>query len=225
MTAEYATLLSSSVLHGRGELRGDGRPVLLVPGFLASDWTLATLFLWLRGRGYCPGFAGIAWNVRASEVHLVRLAHRLQAFAAQHGRPVTIVGQSRGGLLAKVLADRYPTLVDQVIALGAPLADTYDVHPITMAAAQVVYLVNRLGAGTSPDAEWSFLRDLATPCSVPVVSVYSRDDGVVHWRACIRPDVTPVEVTGSHLGMAVNPAVYELLNTLLGPSPARGERG
>jgi triacylglycerol lipase len=220
LAAEYAALVRSPVFHGRGVPRGDGRPVLLIPGFLASDWTLATLFLWLHGRGCSPAFAGIAWNVRPSEALVVRLGRRLQALAGRHGRRVSIIGQSRGGLLAKVLADRNPGLVEHVVALGAPLRDTYDVHPITMVAAQVVYLANRLGAGARLDAERSFLHELAAPCSVPVVSVYSRDDGVVHWRACIRPDVTCVEVRGSHVGMAVNPAVYELLATLLAPSPA-----
>jgi pimeloyl-ACP methyl ester carboxylesterase len=215
LAAEYAALLGHPVFSGRGVPRAAGRPVLLVPGFLASDWTLGTLFLWLRRRGYRPEFAGIAWNVQPSEVLMARLGRRLRLLADRHGGRVSIVGHSRGGLLAKVLADRHHGLVDQVIALGAPLADTFDVHPVTLAAARVVYLANRVGAGTPLDAEDGFLRELAAPCRVPVVSIYSRDDGVVHWRACIRPDVTAAEVRGSHVGMAVNAAVYELLGTLL----------
>jgi len=215
LAAEYRALLRHPVLVDRREPRADGRPVLLVPGFLASDWTLGTLFLWLRRRGCRPGFAGIAWNVQPSEVLMARLAERLRLLAGRYGRRVTIIGHSRGGLLAKVLGDRHHGLVDQVVALGSPLADTYDVHPLTLAAAQIVYLANRVGTDAPIDAEEGFLRELAAPCRVPVVSVYSRDDGVVHWRACIRPDVTAVEVTGSHVGMAVNPAVYEVLAALL----------
>lgn len=220
LAAEYAALLRHPVFQGRGATPAAGRPVLLIPGFLASDWTLATLSSWLRRRGYRPEFAGIAWNVQPSEVLMVRLGHRLGALAGLHGRPVAVVGHSRGGLLAKVLADRHPGLVDQVVALGAPLGDMFDVHPITVAAAQLVHLVNHLGLRAVLDAEERFMRDLAAPCRVPVYSVYSRDDGVVHWRACIRPDVTAIEVSGSHIGMAVNPAVYELLETLLASSPA-----
>jgi hypothetical protein len=65
-----------------------------------------------------------------------------------------------------------------------------------------------------------FLRDLAAAPKVPTTSIYSRSDGVVNWRACLRSDVNAIEVKGSHVGLALNPEVYRILGYLL-PAPWR----
>src|SRR4051812_12997741 len=52
MAFEAAQLLRSPVWRGEGIERGYGRPVLLVPGFLAGDGTLGTMAKWLRANGY-----------------------------------------------------------------------------------------------------------------------------------------------------------------------------
>jgi hypothetical protein len=65
-----------------------------------------------------------------------------------------------------------------------------------------------------------FLRDLAAEPKVPITSIYSRSDGVVNWKACRRPDLSAIEVKGSHVGLAINPEVYRILAHLL-PAPWR----
>jgi triacylglycerol lipase len=215
VAAELSRLQRDPVFQGRGVPRGDGSPVLLVPGFLAGDGSLAVLHDWLRRIGYTPAPGGIFLNVHYSEVVLRGLSLRLVDLYGWAGRKVSIVGHSRGGIIAKVLSQRHPEMVRRVVTLGSPLADPYDVHPLTMAGVRLAHVFNLLWHRTSSRVELDFLRDLAAPPLVPVVSIYSRSDGIVHWEACVRPDVTSVEVRGSHVGLAVNAEVYSLLGHLL----------
>src|SRR5229473_1462680 len=119
---ELSSLLRDPVFRGRGVPHGDGRPVLLVPGFLSGDWALTVLRNWLERIGYHAYMSGIYFNVRASEHMVAGLRHRLAEIHATDPARVTLVGHSRGGLLAKVLAQRRPDAIEQVIALGSPLA-------------------------------------------------------------------------------------------------------
>jgi hypothetical protein len=136
------------------------------------------------------------------------------------GARVSLVGHSRGGVLAKVLSHRKPDLVEQVITLGSPLRDPFDIHPLTMAGVRAAHLYNAFRYGHPASVEARFLRDLAAAPRVPTTSIYSRSDGVVNWKACLRPDLNAVEVQGSHIGLALNPDVYRILAYLL-PAPWR----
>jgi pimeloyl-ACP methyl ester carboxylesterase len=212
---EGLRLRRAAVFRGDGLPAGDGRPVLLVPGFMAGDRSLATLHGWLTRLGYDAHPAGITFNIRYSEAVLRTLLIRVGDLYGWSGCRVTIVGHSRGGLLAAVAAARHPELVERVVALGSPLADPFDVHPITMAGVRAAQVVNLLGFWRTGSVERSFLGDLAVRARVPLTSVYTRSDGIVHWRACLRPDAECVEVGGSHVGLAVNPEVYALLAGVL----------
>jgi len=114
-----------------------------------------------------------------------------------------------------VLSDRHPHLIGHVVGLGSPFADPFDVHPFTMAGVRMAQAVNLVRFGQTANTEVRFLRDLAAPASVPLTSIYSRTDGIVHWPACLRPDADCREVSGSHSGLAVNPEVYALLARVL----------
>src|SRR5215207_1930497 len=118
---EWAELRRSPVLRGAGVPPGHGRGVLLIPGFLAGDGTLGTMTQWLRAAGYRTKRAGIRANVSCSEVACARLEERLECLAERTGRRVVIIGQSRGGVLAKALGARRPDLVAGVVTLGAPV--------------------------------------------------------------------------------------------------------
>ena len=189
--------------------------MLLVPGFLSGDWALRVLQDWLKRIGYDVHLSGIVFNVRASEHMLAGLRHRLTEIHDDDGSQVSIVGHSRGGLLAKVLAQRRPDLVEQVIALGSPLADQLDIAPLTQAAVGVVRTANELGFGRRYRAEGRFAYDLRQTPAVPTTSIYTRSDDVVNFRSCIRPDIPAIAVWGSHNGLVINPEVYRLLGRLL----------
>jgi len=217
---EYLRLIRDPVFRGRDVPPGRRKPVLLIPGFLAGDWTLHTPHEWLRRVGYRPRMAGVAFNVVYSEVMLKPLIDALMELWRKTGARVSLVGHSRGGVLAKVLSHRKPELVEQVITLGSPLHDPYDVHPLTMAGVRAAHLYNVVRYGHPASVEQRFLRDLQAAPKVPTTSIYSRSDGVVNWKACLRSDINSIEVNGSHVGLALNPEVYRILAHLL-PAPWR----
>ena len=217
---EYLRLIRDPVYRGIDVPPGLGRPVMLIPGFLAGDWTLRTPFQWLRRMGYRPRMGGVTFNVMYSEVMLRPLIDSLAALYKRTGARVSLVGHSRGGVLAMVLAHRKPELVERVITLGSPVNDPFDVHPLTMAGVRAAHLYNVVRYGHPASVEMRFLRDLAAAPKVPTTSIYSRSDGVINWKACLRTDINAVEVKGSHVGLALNPEVYRILAHLL-PAPWR----
>ncbi|MFN2463727.1 MAG: alpha/beta hydrolase [Candidatus Dormibacteria bacterium] len=212
---EYARLLRSSVFSGAGVAPGEGRPVMLIPGFLAGDRSLDVMRGWLRRSGYRPLRSGINLNIESSELLVQRIGARLAADYRRHGRRVILIGQSRGGVLAFGVAGRFPKMVDCVVTLGSPLADPLDVHPSTMAAVHVARLLHTIRRGPK-GLDIRFDDELKNPVTVPVTSIYSNSDGIVNGRACRRPDVESIEVGGSNVGMALNPRVYEQVARLLG---------
>ena len=216
---EAAQLLRSPVWRGEGVAPGDGRPVLLIPGFMAGDGTLATMAHWLRANGYWTRRAGIRANVGCSQDACERIEERLEALAARTGERVAIIGQSRGGVLARVVAARRPDLVSGIVTLGAPTVGMLRVHPLVLLQ---VGLVGALGTGRVPGLfSMSCLRgaccepfraDLLQPFPLAVryVSMYSRSDGIVDWRACLDGAADElVEIHASHCGMAVSRGAYE----------------
>ena len=230
---EAARLFASSVWRGGGVPDGAGRPVLLIPGFMAGDGSLATMTRWLRENGYRTRRAGIRANVGCSEDCLQRLEGRLEALAEATGERVAIIGQSRGGVLARVLGSRRPDLVSGIVTLGSPTVSQLRAHPLVLAQ---VLVVGALGTSRVPGMfRVSCLRgaccerfrgDLAAdfPPEVGFTALYSRTDGVVDWRACLDPAAELVEVRASHVGMAINPEVYAEVGHALGSFWSRWAR-
>ena len=203
-------------------------PALLVPGFMAGDQSLAVMAAWLRRRGSETAAAGIRLNVDCAERAVVGIERRLRRLADRAGRPVAIIGQSRGGALARVAAVRNPQLVEALAMLGSPVVDPLSVGTTVLSAVRSVARLGDLGvpgllSTQCRDGECcaAFRADLAAPLpgSMRVVSIYSRSDGIVAWRACLDPFAEWVEVESSHTGMSVNLAVYRALADVLGVSP------
>jgi pimeloyl-ACP methyl ester carboxylesterase len=215
---EAAALLRDPVLRGEGVRDGRGRPVLLIPGFLAGDGSLALMADWLRRAGYRPSRAGMRANVSCSGAALERLEERLERIVAEQGRRAVVIGQSRGGSMAKVLAGRRPDLVGGLVTLGSPHVDPLAVHPLVRLQVEAVSRLGSLGApglfkrscldGECCASFWEALT-APLPAGVGFVAVYSRSDGIVDWRACLDPCADEhVEIGASHCGMAVNPAAW-----------------
>src|SRR6185503_14688356 len=215
---EAAALVRDPVFRGDGMVDGRGRPVLLIPGFLAGDGSLSMMAGWLKRAGYRPSRAGIVSNVNCSAVLLPRLEERLERLVELQGRRAAVVGQSRGGTMAKGLAKRRPDLVSGVVGLGAPQTDPLAVHPLVRLQVEAVSRLGSLGAPglfkrscLNGDCCSSFWEDLAGPldAGIPLVSVYSKSDGVVDWHSCLDPHATElVEIGASHCGMAVSRAAW-----------------
>lgn len=230
---ERAALRRDPVLRGQDVPRGDGAPVMLVPGFMAGDLTLSLMAGWLSRLGYQPCRAGIRANVDCSAKALTRLEAQLEGVAERYGRPVSVVGHSRGGSLARILAVRAPDLVERIVCLGSPLTDPLAVHPLVRAQVEAVAVLGSLGVhglfsrGCFLGDCCAEVREHATapfPPGVGFVSIYSRSDGVVDWRTCLDPAAEAVEVRSSHCGMAVNGEVYRAVGRALAPAVPVGHR-
>jgi pimeloyl-ACP methyl ester carboxylesterase len=199
--------------------------VLLITGFLAGDPSLTTMARWLKRLGYRPCRARMRVNVDCTARGLERLEDSLESLAEQHGRKVTIVGQSRGGTMARLLAVRRPDLVEQIVTLGSPLTDWMAIHPLVRAQVTMVGLLGTAGVpglfGYACQAGdcCAEARDGAVapfPEDIRFVSVSSRSDGIVDWRSCLDPAAEHVEVTSTHIGMAVNREVFRAVGQALG---------
>ncbi|HWF53144.1 MAG TPA: alpha/beta hydrolase [Solirubrobacteraceae bacterium] len=202
----------------------DAPPVLLVPGFMAGDRSLAALRGWLRRRGSRTAAAGIRLNVDCAEQVVRGVEARLRRLATRADRRVLVIGQSRGGELARVLAYRNPDAVSTLVMLGSPVLDPLDVGPAVLSAVRSVARLGDLGvpglfSTRCADGECcaAFREDLRAPLPTDIraVSIYSRSDGIVSWRACLDPGARHVEVDSSHTGMSVNRAVYKVLAEIL----------
>jgi triacylglycerol lipase len=223
MPLEQAALFRNPVRPRDGKAPGDGSPVVLIPGFLAGDLSLRRMARWLRDLGYQPCRAGIRANVDCTEKAVARLESALERLAAEHGRRVTVIGQSRGGTMARILAVRRPDLIEMIICLGSPLTDQFAVHPVVRAHVRAVATLGSLGVpglfslACPDDCCVRAEQDLAAPFppGVGFVSVFSRTDGIVDWRKCLDPDATAVEVDSTHVGMAVNAGVYRAVAAAL----------
>ena len=215
---EWAGLRRSGVLAGHGVPDGAGRGVLLIPGFMAGDGSLATMTHWLRTAGWHTKRAGIRANVDCSEVACTRLEERLERLADTTGDRVVVIGQSRGGVFAKALAARRPDLVSGVVGLGSPIRSMLAVHPLVLAQ---VGVVAALGGGRDAGHVLVALpaRRLLRPVPAALEGPFPEDVGYVSLFSTLgrrgRLALLPrsrgpdcVEVHSSHCGMSVNAEVY-----------------
>ena len=197
--------------------KGDGHPVLVLPGFVTTDLSTTVLRRFLARMGYDAHSWDLGRNLgpRAIGQEGEKLIARLEAIHAQTGRKVSLVGWSLGGILARQLSRRRPDLVRQVISLGSPFAGDPRATP--------VWKVYELLTGQrlkDPDTRAQLAEsELAPP--VPSTAIFSKGDGVVAWRNCLEPE-TPttdnIEVNGSHCGLGVNASVlYAVADRLAQP--------
>jgi triacylglycerol lipase len=214
---EVASLLRDPVFRGAGVPDAHGQPVFLIPGFLAGDDSLGMMARWLRRTGHHTRNAGMRFNIDCSEAAVNRLEERVETMAGCREQKVAIVGQSRGGNLARVIAVRRPDLVSGIVALGSPQLDPLAVHPLVRVPVLAVGALGTLGApglfrnscrnGHCCERFWDDLQ-ADFPSGVGYISIYSRSDGIVDWRACLDPAAEHVEVQASHCGMAVSGQAY-----------------
>ena len=186
--------------------RGDGAPVLVMPGFITSDRSTVLLRRYLSVIGYDARAWELGRNLGPRSVGWrgERLLERLQTIHRDTGQKVGLVGWSLGGILARDLARAAPEMVSKVITLGSPFTG----NPLATAPAR---LYERLSGETlSGAAIAQRLRESVETLPVPAAAIFSRDDGVVPWRNCVEPPhprAENIEVRGSHCGLGVNAAV------------------
>jgi pimeloyl-ACP methyl ester carboxylesterase len=182
--------------------RGDGHPVLALPGFLASDLSMAPLRRYLAELGYDAHAWRMGRTVRGVAKMRSALRDRLAQIHADTGRKVSIVGWSLGGVYARDLALQAPEMVRNVVTLGSPFAN--DIRATN--ATRLYEALSGETVGGNPELEQAIAGDLP----VPATSIYSKSDGIVNWRTCLlRPSATSENIEvyfASHVGIGVNPA-------------------
>jgi len=198
--AEFGSALALLPLLRRAP-RGDGHPVLVLPGLLAGDATTRPLRAFLADRGYRALGWGLGRNLGLRPGLEARLIGRLRELHRETGRRVSLVGWSLGGVFAREVASAAPQLVRSVVTLGSPLRGS----PKSTNA----WRIYEWASGQRVD-DPALRRPKETPPPVPTTSIYSRSDGIVAWRCSVEragPQSESIEVVGSHLGLGVNPAV------------------
>ncbi|CAN5277059.1 alpha/beta hydrolase [soil metagenome] len=197
--------------------RGDGHPVLVLPGLLADDLSTKPLRDFLNSHGYRAHGWKLGHNrgLRANVESDMR-ARLDELFARYHGRKVSLVGWSLGGLYARQLAKLEPHKVRCVITLGSPFAGS----PESTHAWQAY----EWASGNSIDTPSLLTEGLAEPPPVPTTSIFSRTDGICAWQTCLNPEgeqAENIEVNGSHCGLGHHPAaVYAVADRLVQPEGA-----
>ena len=183
--------------------RGDGHVVLDLPGWKAPEVSLAPLRGYLRHLGYDARAWGLGTNEGDPEGDAERFLGVVERAVAESGGPVSLVGWSLGGVIARETTRARPDLVRRVVTFGTP------------ALGGPSYTVGAQSWGEEVCAEAARVvaqRDSDDPLRVPVTAIFSRRDGVVAWRACLdrsAPAAENVEVRSTHLGLGLDPDVWE----------------
>lgn len=197
--------------------RGDGRQIMLLPGFGTGDASMWPLRRFLGHLGY----DALPWNLGRNngqpESDARRVVERL-ASVRRKDEPITLVGWSLGGVIAREVARLAPASVREVITLGTPVegGPKYTAAGALFAKRQKIDL-------EAFERHVHELNKQGIKC--PLTVIYSRGDGIVDWRASIdryNPHARHKRVVGSHLGLAVNPLVWRLIARTLTESPRPG---
>jgi len=182
---------------------GDGHPVLVLPGLVASDSSTRPLRSFLKNRGYAVSGWRQGRNLGLREGVSDAMVDLVCELSDDHGRKVSLIGWSLGGLYARQLAKMMPERVRSVITLGSPFAG----HP----KATNAWRVYELASGRRADEEDPrFGGSLADPPPVPTTAIFSRSDGICAWQGCMEKSSATsesIEVESSHCGMGHHPAV------------------
>jgi len=221
---QLARLLADPVYRGQGVVQGKGQPVLLIPGFLAGDWSLLRMAGWLNRLGYRSYFSGIDWNVDCPNTTATKLAWRLEQLTTESVGPLAVIGHSLGGLLARFLGTNFPVQVCHVIALGSPLevSTPEHVHPMVHAAFRLLTPLRQRGNPAfrwcgSPSCTCRFAKTAFArlPSGVTLTSIFSKQDAIVDGQASVDPEGENIAVSGGHFGLVVNREVYRAVASTL----------
>lgn len=196
--------------------RGDGHPVLVLPGFLATSRSTAMLRSFLQEQGYAAHRWRQGRNRGFSPTLERRMQDRVKRLTDQHGERVSLVGWSLGGIYARELARDLPDHVRQVVTLGSPFAGRGT-------GTNVRWLFDLVSDTTVNDVDQDYLNRIRKAPPVPTTAIFSRTDGVATWRASLEeishPQVENIEVGGSHIGLGFNFRALWVIGDRLAQAP------
>ena len=221
MELPRAALTAASLPFARSMLaqasRGDGRPVMILPGLANSDRSNFVLRRYLRSLGYRAEGWGLGRNfgVRTVGLDAEKLLARIRRMADSNGEPGTLIGISLGGMLARLAAHRMPDQVREVITIASPYAG----DPRATNVWRIYELLS--GERVSADEARKRLAEIAAPLPVPATAIWSPNDGLVNGLAChvpSEPGLRTIEIPGSHMGVQLRPRVMRTVADVLASS-------
>ena len=186
--------------------KGNGRTVMTVPGFGTNDVVLAPLQSYLRYLDHRPVGWGLGVNTGDDVPALVELlGERVLDVFADVGKPIDMVGWSLGGYLAREVARDHPHAVRRIVTMGSPIIG----GPKYTVSAE---LFRRRGVDVD-EIEQAIIERDDVPLRTPVTAMWSKNDGVVAYEACIdrvNPTTENIEVSSAHIGFGVDPEVWKI---------------
>jgi pimeloyl-ACP methyl ester carboxylesterase len=189
---------------------GDGHPVLVIPGFTASDGLTRDLRDVIAEKGYKTYGWEDGYNLGLDEKTADRLGKHLEKiFKDNGGQKITLVGHSLGGIYARELAREYPEMVREVITIGSPFGAGVERGAVP-GALRAVFEWMDVSGPVLRDTEETAQR-LLTPPPVPTTSIFSKEDGIAGWEACLNPalpEAENIEVKASHIGLIWDPEAF-----------------
>lgn len=186
-------------------IEGNGRPVLLIPPYLGDDYATSFVRRYLKSLGFTTYKWEMGFNMVKSH-YIPRLEEKLDDIYGAHGEKVSLVGWSGGGIFAKIMANRHPKQVEQIVTIGSPIWGVMDMKT-------PVYGILEFFRGSSlKERNKRFLEELEPIPKVPVTCIYTKTDGLVPWKHCMEAEsysdtIKNIEVFGSHSGLGANASV------------------
>lgn len=186
--------------------RGDGRQVMLIPGYGFDDTCTVPLRSYLNRLGYRALPWGLGRNRGRPEADADRTVTQLQK-TRRAEEPITLVGWSLGGVIARLVAQRAPGTIREIITLGTPVEG----------GPKYTAVGDRFAAKLGFDLdtfEDRVHRVNAQGIDCAITIVHSPTDGVVGWEASFdryNQQARHIAIRGSHMGMVINPVTWRLI--------------
>lgn len=194
-------------------IKGKGKPVLLIPPYLGDDYSTSFVRKYLKSLGFTTYKWELGFNMVKSH-YIPRLEEKLADIYQQHQEKVSIVGWSGGGIFAKIMANRHPNQVEQILTIGSPIWGVMDMKT------PLYGLLEFFRGKSLKERNERFLAELEPIPTVPVTCIYTKTDGLVPWKHCMeaatyRKNIKNIEVFGSHTGMGANASVLLVTANML----------
>lgn len=181
------------------------KPVLLMPPYLGNDYSTTFVRKYLKS----AGFKTYKWDLGINMINsksLPKLIEKLDEIYEKHQEKVSLVGWSGGGIFAKIIANRHPEKVAQLITIGSP------VWGIKHMQTPVIRSLEFLRGRKLRERNEKLIKELEQIPQIPITCIYTKTDGLVPWKHCLeaetfRNDIKNIEVFGSHSGMGANATV------------------
>jgi pimeloyl-ACP methyl ester carboxylesterase len=196
----------------------ESQPVLVLPGFTGGDPSTFLLRQLLRQHGHWVHGWRLGSNMGPTADAVSGMRARLEQLHERHGKPITIIGASLGGVFARALAREVPSHVAQVITLGSPFRVMEGDRTVGQALWDAVKHLHIDELVSLEVAE-----EDRPPLTVPATAIYTRTDGVVRWELCVEHTgdharsrrAENIEVYGTHTALSANStAAFAILDRL-----------